>query len=93
MSLAGRFDMMLTDCLMGRNWWGPTEFSFQPDASARRIAGGLTLGDENLVLYKACLHPDSVGVVPPLREIVQLSGGDRRPGEKKWPPHVLANRT
>src|SRR5271166_1498891 len=30
---------------------------------------------------------------PPLAENVQLFGGDRRHGEEKWPPHVLANRT
>ncbi len=35
--------MMLTDCLLGRNWWWPTEFSFQPDASATWFAAAETL--------------------------------------------------
>ena len=42
-----------------------TNASSYAPAGLRFIAGDL--GVENLVLYKPCLHPDSVAVVPPLR--------------------------
>src|SRR5271157_4085432 len=42
-------------------------------------------------LRKGGKRPDAADF-PPLAENVQLSGGDRRRGEEKWPPCVLANR-